>query len=482
MVRLTLHSGGAFRMLLRPGDRGTEARWRTYAHPRYVEAVREAEARPLAEQDARSLLDDARRLLDAGTEYYTAVQTIIPLVASSETVLTWFYEHLVRETGDPPAATFLLGFDSLPIRAEKSLWDLAVWTRNRPALADRVLATPTGELAAGLAEGQPDGPGPGAGPDPDLAEWRRRFRAHLAAYGHLVYNLDPVNPVPADEPGPLVEALRFSLSGDGADPYARQQTLADRREHAGIVALSRLGPVRGWAFRRLLGWAQRSAPLREDALADVGLAWPALRRTLHELGRRLLDGEDPGTVFWLREAELQALVDGRPVAGLDDLVEQRRALWRGQRRVTPPQVLPEGGWVQRLFRGMLPAVTGEQGEHVLRGIGASAGRVTARARVLGGASDFPSFRPGEVLVAAITTPAWTSLFPRAAAVVTDIGGPLSHSSIVAREYGIPAVLGTGTATRRIRTGDLLTVDGDAGTVDLPHAQAGSPSAEAAPGR
>jgi rifampicin phosphotransferase len=75
-------------------------------------------------------------------------------------------------------------------------------------------------------------------------------------------------------------------------------------------------------------------------------------------------------------------------------------------------------------------------------------------------------QPGEVLVAAITTPAWTSLFAMAAAVVTDVGGPLSHSSIVAREYGIPAVLGTGVATRRIQSGQNIRVDGDAGTVTL----------------
>jgi phosphoenolpyruvate synthase/pyruvate phosphate dikinase len=75
-------------------------------------------------------------------------------------------------------------------------------------------------------------------------------------------------------------------------------------------------------------------------------------------------------------------------------------------------------------------------------------------------------RPGDVLVASITTPAWTSLFSMAAAVVTDVGGPLSHSSIVAREYGIPAVLGTGVATRRITDGALVRVDGDAGTVTL----------------
>ena len=96
----------------------------------------------------------------------------------------------------------------------------------------------------------------------------------------------------------------------------------------------------------------------------------------------------------------------------------------------------------------------------------SSGRVTAKARVLHGPEDFGQMKPGEVLVAGITTPAWTPLFALASAVVTDIGGPLSHSSIVAREYGIPAVLGTGVATKRIRSGETILVDGDAGTVTL----------------
>jgi phosphohistidine swiveling domain-containing protein/uncharacterized protein YjbJ (UPF0337 family) len=73
-------------------------------------------------------------------------------------------------------------------------------------------------------------------------------------------------------------------------------------------------------------------------------------------------------------------------------------------------------------------------------------------------------QPGDVLVARMTTPAWTSLFAMASGVVTDVGGPLSHSSIVAREYGIPTVLGTGVATQRLSSGQLITVDGDAGTV------------------
>jgi pyruvate,water dikinase len=75
-------------------------------------------------------------------------------------------------------------------------------------------------------------------------------------------------------------------------------------------------------------------------------------------------------------------------------------------------------------------------------------------------------RPGDILVAPITTPAWTPLFAMASAVVTDVGGPLSHGSIVAREFGIPAVLGTRVATYRIRDGETITVDGLAGTVTI----------------
>jgi pyruvate,water dikinase len=114
----------------------------------------------------------------------------------------------------------------------------------------------------------------------------------------------------------------------------------------------------------------------------------------------------------------------------------------------------------------LAADDSSQGKNVLKGIGTSPGVVTAAARVLRGPEDFERMQPGEVLVASITTPAWTPLFAIASAVVTEIGGPLSHSSIVAREYGIPAVLGTGVATKRIRSGQTVTVDGGKGIVRL----------------
>jgi pyruvate,water dikinase len=102
----------------------------------------------------------------------------------------------------------------------------------------------------------------------------------------------------------------------------------------------------------------------------------------------------------------------------------------------------------------------------IKGVAASPGQVTGTARVLHGPADFGQMQPGDVLVASLTTPAWTPLFAMASAVVTDIGGPLSHGSIVAREYGIPAVLGTMVATERIRSGQTVRVDGDRGTVTL----------------
>ena len=205
---------------------------------------------------------------------------------------------------------------------------------------------------------------------------------------------------------------------------------------------------------------------------------------LLELGRRLVASgviAEPADVFWLRFQEVRTAVEfglaapgahaaitgaDRPVRAA--AVEERRMLWRGQARAAAPQMLPERPWMEKAFGSMMPAASQRQHGDVIKGVGASSGRVTAPARVLSGPRDFGRMEPGDVLVARITTPAWTPLFAMASAIVTDVGGPLSHSSIVAREYGIPAVLGTGAATQRLATGQQVTVDGDAGTVTIEH--------------
>jgi pyruvate,water dikinase len=114
----------------------------------------------------------------------------------------------------------------------------------------------------------------------------------------------------------------------------------------------------------------------------------------------------------------------------------------------------------------MPARTGQTAGDIIKGVGASPGRVVGIARVIHGPEESDLMQPGDILVAKITTPAWTPLFALASGVVTDVGGTLSHSSIVAREYHIPAVLGTGVATERVRSGQHITADGDAGVVTI----------------
>lgn len=460
-----------------------ESRWRDEGRPRYAAVVARWEAQALASLPARTLLQGVREILTAAVDHYIVnIQAgILPAAYMSEALFTLFYQRLVRRADDPPALTFMLGFDSLPIRAEKSLFDLAQWCRRQPDLAEALQTSSAVQIAARLQNGEAP-----AGVAPEVwSEFRDRFTDHLASFGHAIYNLDFAFPLAADDPVPLIETLKHLVQGQGSDPYRRQQEAAQRRLDAERRVESRLKGLRRKWFRRLLDVAQRYAPLREEALGDTGLGWPLLRRMLLELGRRLVEAGaiiQPDDVFWLTETEVDRLAAALD-AGTGDLgdmsetISERKARIEAEKRHTPPPLLPEKSRFAGFdLEAFMPARTGEQAGDRIQGVAASPGKVTAPARVLRGPEDFAQMQEGEVLVAAITTPAWTPLFVLASAVVTDVGGPLSHSSIVAREYGIPAVLGTGVATRRIRSGQTLIVDGTNGVVTLLDGPANGPGA------
>jgi pyruvate,water dikinase len=135
----------------------------------------------------------------------------------------------------------------------------------------------------------------------------------------------------------------------------------------------------------------------------------------------------------------------------------------------PPEVITEP------FTIMLWGITSESiaawlgagaGDGVLKGMAASPGVVEGPARVVRSADQLSEIQPGEILVAPVTAPSWAPVFGKIAATVTDIGGMMSHASIVCREYGLPAVTGTGNASSTIRTGQRLRVDGGAGIVTV----------------
>jgi phosphohistidine swiveling domain-containing protein len=279
-----------------------------------------------------------------------------------------------------------------------------------------------------------------------------------AAPSHAVVSLDWAHP-----PLPHRPAGTLAVDGHGRLVQARR-TL----EAAAFDALAS-APRRSRVFRRLLADTQRLARLREEQVRELTIAWPVLRQAVLRIGATLADrgaiavADD---VFFLTRHETLAALDERHPAPTDD-VAARRATHREQAKLVPPLFV---GRISRMlawyWRALPRTVGGDRSTRALvAGSPASPGRATGTVRVIHSPRQFGDLQPGEILVAPLTAPAWTPLFTTAAAVVTDVGSAASHTSIIAREYGIPAVVGCGDATARLRTGMRVTVDGATGNIE-----------------
>ena len=282
--------------------------------------------------------------------------------------------------------------------------------------------------------------------------------------GYAVLSVDWYHPVASELRDPSSTGSR-----------GRHAQLAEQRaaaEQAGRDKLARQPRLLA-EFEQLLQVNQRYAVIREEQARDFTLAWPVMRTCVRRLGERLAvtgiltDLED---VFFCTRAEVAARLagDGKPLK--PETLAERRLRWQRQRGLAAPLTL--GAPVRLIGDVIGRAVQQARGPRevpagALVGHPASAGRATGPVRIVHGPDDFDGFRDGDVLVAKATAPAWTPLFDKAAAVVTDGGTLAAHASLVAREYGIPAVVGTGDATTRLYPGQLVTVDGAAGTV-TPH--------------
>ena len=444
--------------------------FREVALPEYKSKVDHLKDKPVADMAIEEIWQDACDLTYAAMYHLSILQVdTLGAAAGSEGLFTALYNRFLRREGDPDAPAFVMGYDTTPVQSEKSLYDLAIWAKTQPDLAAYLLETPTSNIVTTLKTTDP----PEGVAAEVWAEWQARLEAHQEAFGYLFYDLDFVKPVPAEDPTPLLEAAKMYLRGEGSDPHERHQRLDQRRQRAEEDLMARARGLRGWAVRKALGWAQSMSQVREDSVASIGLAYPRIRELLKELGRRMLEAgaiQAATDIFWLQAAEIEAsltsLDDGKTLASIQDKVESRKASVEAAKKLMPPtQLPPSDTYLGIPIEAFVPGEGGQEGDK-LKGVAASGGRVTGIACVLHGPEDFDQMQPGAILVAKMTTPAWTPLFAMAGGVVTDIGGPLSHGSIVAREYGIPAVLGTMAATRVIQSGQQITVDGDAGLVTL----------------
>jgi pyruvate,water dikinase len=271
---------------------------------------------------------------------------------------------------------------------------------------------------------------------------------------HAVTSLDWVE-APAAGPAPAIDHDRLVATRRQAESAARAALADDPR---------RLGK-----FDKLLHHAQYLVPIREEQVAEWTLPWPVMRRAVLRIGQALVERGVIGhvdDVFFLTRAEALAALAGTALDPSIDSAARRRTREQQARLVPPLRIGRMHPALERFF-DTAPRGFGavRSARAIVAGVPASAGRATGTVRIVRGPADFDALLDGEVLVAPLTAPAWTPLFARAAAVVTDVGSPAAHASIIAREYGIPAVVGCGDATARLRTGMRVTVDGATGNVE-----------------
>jgi rifampicin phosphotransferase len=352
------------------------------------------------------------------------------------------------------------------------------------ALAGRLADDPTARAAVTAADGDP------RGRLGQSAPWAAEaLDEYLERYGHRTLNYDPGATTLFERPDVLVQLLAEQVRR-GPD---------DRRGAAGepdglVDARARLAgrsEEERSRFERVLSHARRAYAQREDNVFWLdGQPCALLRYAAVEIGSRLADRgvlAHAGDAVFLEESELRTALSGGVTEDLRALVARRKAerAWvtahpgpasYGNDPGPPPDAAalsalpPALRMVNVAVIQALQLMVGPTEPQVcsdgLRGVPGSPGRCTGPVRVVRDETEFAKLGAGDVLVAPVTSPPWSVLFLEAGAVVTDGGGVLSHTAVIAREYGIPAVLATGDASRRLRDGDVVTVDGTNGVVSI----------------
>lgn len=390
--------------------------------------------------------------------------TVFPMVLGMS-LFADAYAELLQDDDLYAPYRLVQGLDNLSLVADRALYDLS----RRARASDEVLRVLETAAAADVI--------PELRTSDDGRAFLVEFDAFLAAHGRRTSLFITVSaPSWLEDPTPLVTVLQDAVTQPERDMLAELEALAEEREALTAAAREKLSgypeAVRG-QFEFLLSAARQGSVMQEDHnyWIDTQVIYE-VQQVVYELGRRLERNgavDDERDVFHLRLGELEDLTADRRT----EVAERKQELERFSAVVSPPALgsFPPGPppddpisrAIVRTFGGVPP----ESGmPDVINGMAGSAGVARGRARIVHSLAEGEHLRNGEVLVAPTTAPPWTPLFARAAAIVTDAGGILSHCAVVAREYGIPAVVGTKRATTVFQTGQLLEVDGTSGSVRI----------------
>lgn len=301
--------------------------------------------------------------------------------------------------------------------------------------------------------------------------FRQALTGYLEQYGMKTEQMyDIGSPTLLEEPAPLVELLLRATDEATPDPLAIARRLAGEAAALEAERMAQLSAEERPGAELLLRRARLATRAKEEHKFWIEQVTPGLVRLIcAEMARRMVAAgsiDQLDDLAFLTLAELIQFGFGLSQPHLRGAVAARRAEHEANQKVSPRPWL---GAPPEEDGPPPPAEVPAQPEgpvRELKGVAASPGVVWGRARVVLSPRETAALRHGEILVCPWTDPDWTPLLGVASAIVTDSGGALSHAAVVAREYGRPAVVGTGQATRLIQTGQLIRVDGAAGIVDL----------------
>jgi pyruvate,water dikinase len=404
---------------------------------RRVEALRASTTRLLeAGPNSMQLVRWLRRL----RHELPAPMALHSLVRSFEVAAVTRLNATLTEAGHAEVASSLL--TALPTLASAQpavqLQRLASWVGSQPRLATVIENATFGELASSA--------------DPAARELYARLEGFLGRFGHRgVSEFDPTLPAWQQTPDAVVTMLRALVNHGGRDAVASR----DERRAAAELLVARLPRRRRAEVELVAGLARRLVVRAEAAKSNVIQHVHQIRRTLFALRQELPEPVEPALFSMLAFDEVMRATNRDQLPAEAELVRRRQELDAVADLDVP-----------LFFRGQFLAGSRDHGRvtNVLVGIGASPGHAFGTAAVVTDPMHVPA--DGSVLVATTTDTAWTPLFLAVDGVVTDLGTEMSHSSIVARELGIPAVVDTRIATKVIQTGQATAVDGDRGIVTI----------------
>ena len=442
--------------------------WRP-AHQQEIARARAVDLRSLSDEDLAAQLD--RRIEVLGHPAHV-------MVAIAYWILLYELAEVCRELlgwDTTKTLTLLEGLSTVSTEPARRLADLAQLARSKPSVREL------------LAEVDETTPGRLAEVDPEFA---RAFSDYVEATGHRSLQYEVIEPTLAERPSVLLRLVADQFEVEFSPDRAAQEALGRRTqatEEARRVLASHPEPDRE-RFERALGRAREAYPALEDrAWWTNSVQLALLRYVALEIGRRLVDRDQLAAVedvFLLEAQDARSALFDRADRRETARVAKRQRAWAIAH--PPPYAYgdpPPGGppfdllpsparlvnqgvlWGLNHLVGGRPRAEEERGPGV-SGTPASPGRYTGPARVVMGEHEFDKVRRGDVVVCPMTSPAWSTVFPSVGALVTDTGGILSHPAIIAREHGIPAVVGTGSATSVLRDGETVTVDGTTGVVEI----------------